>query len=190
MNKINVYQRYYIDQHPERNQELEFCYTKNISNPHIHFVLVNSSERMKYSDFIVLINKSTGSEDINVIANSDIYFNDTVQLIHQIKKNQAYVLSRWDQKPNGDIVHFDRSDSQDVWAFRGPIRTNFEAGFLLGYRGCDNRLAYELQRAGYEVLNPSKSIQTIHVHNSNVRYYTLNNSLIPGPYLTVHTTSL
>src|SRR5204862_5215377 len=50
--------------------------------------------------------------------------------------------------------------SQDVWAFEGPVKPVAFSDFALGKPGCDNRIAYELGQAGYEVLNPCLSIKT------------------------------
>ena len=41
----------------------------------------------------------------------------------------------------------------------------------MGKAGCDNRLAHDLQEAGYLTTNPSKTIQTFHLHRVNFRSY-------------------
>ena len=55
----------------------------------------------------------------------------------------------------------------------------------MGIRGCDNRLAYEIKEAGYKILNPSKSIVTVHIHSSNKGNLNPNQETIPEPYLTL-----
>ena len=54
--------------------------------------------------------------------------------------------------------------SQDVWVFKGHIKPELKADFPLGVPRCDNRLLYELQEAGYSVLNPAFSIKSYHIH--------------------------
>jgi hypothetical protein len=54
----------------------------------------------------------------------------------------------------------------------------------MGIAGCDNRLAYELQEAGFQVYNPSKTIQTFHLHDIPIRTFVENViERIPPPYL-------
>jgi len=134
-------------------------------------------------------------DKINILANGDIFFDDTSQLekIFHIPYNVCYALSRWELpeggKP-GEGKLFDRADSQDVWIFRG--RLNLLPGFgsyNMGILGCDNRLAWELDHNGYGVLNPSKTIKTWHYHNSKYRTYR-EQPLVPPPYLYISPTEL
>ncbi len=43
----------------------------------------------------------------------------------------------------------------------------------MGKLGCDNRLAHELEKAGYTVVNPSLTVQCWHLHNKNERGYNI-----------------
>jgi hypothetical protein len=56
----------------------------------------------------------------------------------------------------------------------------------MGVAGCDNRLAYELEQAGFIVINPSLSIKTYHLHLTNIRNNInevgQNIIIIPPPY--------
>jgi hypothetical protein len=99
-------------------------------------------------------------------------------------------LSRYDFDAKGNIQPFLRADSQDTWVFYGNPRIRTELEYGMGIAGCDNRLAYDIQAHGYNVVNPSHSIKTFHLHNSNVRNY-LNDQnepieRIPQPYLLVN----
>ncbi len=105
--------------------------------------------------------------DINIIINSDIFFDETIGKVHQIKRLEAYCLTRYDLV-NGKGVFFNREDSQDAWVFRGHVK-NVPAQFSQGRPGCDNRLAYELKKVGYDISNPSLDIHIIHLHESNKR---------------------
>lgn len=188
---IRVLQNFYFDSNPERQKEIEECFARNSSLSELDsFLPIYSPHRLTFQDFFVRINAMSENDDINIIANSDVYFDSTIQLAEKIKNNECYALSRWDVQSDGSIKHFARSDSQDVWIFRGPIK-NISADFFLGYRGCDNRLAFEISKAGYKISNPSLSIRAYHLHLTCVRNYTMTKEfLIPGPYLNVKYSAL
>lgn len=183
---INVLVNYYIDKNPERQKEINECFKINMNNPHINLIIINSQERIKYSYYFNYLNTITSTEDVNIIANTDIYFDDTVILFEKIDFNTFFALSRWEVKKNNEFTHCNRQDSQDVWAWRGKSKDIY-CDFNIGIPGCDNRLAYEANKAGYKIKNPSFEIKTYHLHTSNVRNYNLKNKndIIPGPYLTV-----
>lgn len=61
-------------------------------------------------------------------------------------------------------------DSQDTWIFKGPIRS-VAADFPLGVYDCDNKIAWELQQAGYRVLNPALGLRSYHHHQCGYRSY-------------------
>lgn len=112
----------------------------------------------------------TSEEDISIICNSDIYFNETLEKVNSIKPNECYALGRWDEQKDGSLVHFNFWDTQDAWIFRGKIGS-IDAPFPPGIAGCDNRLAHEIRMAGYNILNPSLTIQACHLHLTNFRRY-------------------
>lgn len=181
---IKLFYNYYKDSNNERRKEIDFCFQKNIENKFINLIIIESQNRLTYNDFFKKINKLSEDEDINIICNSDIFFDDTIALVNNIKSKEAYALTRSEISSNGTSEFFHRPDSQDTWIVRGQVK-NVDGDFLLGKRGCDNRIAYEFRKAGYDIYNPSQSIKTYHLHNSNIRTYT-NHDVIPGPYLTLH----
>jgi hypothetical protein len=133
--------------------------------------------------------------DVNVLANSDIYFDETIELVKGIDIKTMYALTRWEERPEG-IVPFEQGHSinrakakhsQDVWVFLGAPRINY-ADFCLGQPGCDNRIAYLGRFSGYNVLNPSLSIRCIHRHKEEGREY--NMGKVPGPYFWTDQTEL
>ena len=123
-------------------------------------------------------------QDISIIANADIRFDDTLNGELEVLTDQiCFALTRWNDEPGG-VVFWNRCDSQDAWLFRGeirPVAANFEIGLL----GCDNRIAHELQRAGYRVLNPSPTIRAIHLHRT-AYYSPRRDKRVGPPYLRVH----
>lgn len=141
--------------------------------------------RPTYRTFFKAINRVSHSDDLNVIANSDIYFDETIEATDKICSHDCYALTRYD-----DGVFMNRKDSQDVWMFRGHVRMNngLYCDFHLGTPGCDNRIAWELGQAGYFVSNPSLSIKTHHVH-SNPREHD-RTKVVAMPYLKIEPTAL
>jgi len=134
--------------------------------------------------------------DVYIVANTDIYVQDLKKIVEYFQANPtvngkptALALSRWDMQ-GGQPFHFHRADSQDTWAFVSAPRFQMEQDFGFGIAGCDNRFAYELMKAGYEPVNPSKSIKTLHFHESGVRNYIDQNGVVigervPNPYLLI-----
>ncbi len=63
---------------------------------------------------------------------------------------------------------------------------NIDANFTAGLWGCDNRLLYEIEKAGYKVSNPSLSIVTVHLHEiDNRNPQRTNINTVPPPYKTI-----
>lgn len=185
--KIRLIYNYYNDSNPERKKEIDFCYQKNIDNPLLDVVLLNSDRIPTYRDFFNRINELTSPNDINIICNSDIFFDETIMLSTGISTKEIYALSRWEW--NGDQSKLrDIENSQDTWIVRGKIE-NVNGDFSLGKPFCDNRIAHEFKKAGYKVSNPSKSIKTYHFHGSGIRHYSAKDN-IPGPYLNIPTSIL
>lgn len=185
--KTRLFLNYYISPHPERQKELDYCLNMNQNNPLIDkiYVLADAhvpatttivfTGRPTFHDFFSMVNENVGDEDITIIANSDIYFDHTLAYIEKMMPDDAYALSRHDLK---------MWDSQDAWIFKGKIR-QVNADFGMGVPGCDNRLAHELDAAGYRVSNPSYTINAIHVHGTNIRNYDQSTPKVDRPYLLV-----
>jgi hypothetical protein len=60
--------------------------------------------------------------------------------------------------------------------------------FFLGIPGCDNRIAFELNSAGYVLSNPATKIQAIHYHRSDLHNYDGKTLKIQRPYLFIPVT--
>ena len=175
---INLFFQSYNCGNEERQNELDACCRINHKSKHFHKVF-SLTDRLTYQQLFVLTQEYP--DCINVIANSDIYFDETILYARFMGENDCYALSRWDYLESGVAVLFDRKDSQDVWIFNGAAKNIHNCNFNLGTPGCDNRIAYEIKQAGYNVLNPSKTIHAIHLHNSQLRTYD-NKDRISEPY--------
>ena len=187
MPKIYLYTTFYKEQNNLRKQELLSCFQNNLSNKAISKIIVFNEgesiaylgpyrieeifidERPTYQDFINYINANSNTDDIHIIANTDIYFDKNIEVLKHINlKDTCLALSRWDTADAIKPRLYNRNDSQDVWIFKGPIKNNLKANFPLGVPRCDNRLLYDLQKAGYTVLNPAYSIKSFHLHKRHV----------------------
>jgi hypothetical protein len=92
-------------------------------------------------------------------------------------------LCRHDLMPNKTTRFIEAEYSQDSWVWKGKL--SFTGGeYNFGILGCDNVFPYELDKAGYRVLNPSRHIKTTHLHIVNERSYS-EKTRLPRPYLHV-----
>ena len=187
---INLYLNYYFEKNIKRRVELDTCVAKNLKNPHLNVILFESNDRVKYSHFFKMINSYTAPDDINIISNLDIYFDNSVTKFKEMSAEQAFVLGRWDIQKDGKLKFANRPDSQDAWIFKGKVKSNLNGDFYLGWLGCDNRFCHEINKAGYKVSNPCKNIKAIHVHSSMIRNYKAKgrqrkSNEVPGPYMTL-----
>lgn len=195
----NLFVNYYIDKNKDRQEELNSCIIKNIDvfdsiivvsskkdadllmskvdkDKKAKVVKVECEVRPSFSDYFVLISVFNAKENLNVIANLDIIFEKEMLIaaedyVKSEKTLNCLALTRWDIKPSGEAEFYNHADSQDVWIFQGDVDTIAEADFPLGKPGCDNKIAFLLEKAGYNVLNPSLTIKTFHKHLVEVRNY-------------------
>ena len=181
--KIHLYTTFYNDFNPIRKQEYKDCLLRNASNPYIDTLTVLNEgdsigswsskikelcwpQRPTYNDFIGLINQSNTDGDIHIVANTDIYFPESIVVLKDLPlQATCLALSRWDVSNAGTSKLYYHNDSQDVWIFQGRIKSGISAPFPLGVPRCDNKFMYLLQEAGYKVLNPSFSIPCYHLHS-------------------------
>jgi hypothetical protein len=193
---INLFIPYYVDKVPARQDEIDKCIRNNRSNASVDRIFIIHDGfplpaindvtyclihyRPTYNAMFDIINSVTGPDDWNVLINSDIYTDETIGLLNKYTHNDFIALARWDVDKNGNIKHHNTWDSQDTWAFKGKAR-KMNADFFQGIAGCDNAIANRAHVAGYNVLNPSKTIKTYHLHNSGVRNYNPSNR-VPQPY--------
>jgi uncharacterized protein (DUF2235 family) len=184
---INLFYNYYTDKNKDRQKEIDFCLEKNLSNQFINTIIIESQSKLSFNDYFNKINLVTTLEDINIICNSDIYLDQSIINCLSIKSNECFALSRWDTVENKDPIFYNHPDSQDTWIFKGKIKDIY-GNILLGTPGCDNRISYEIEKAGYVLSNPSKKIKTYHVHLSNIRNYNPSEDRVPGPYKVIHPT--
>jgi len=193
---------YYKANEPEREAENIQCLLNNLSHPliervhlflqteskpnvpeHVKLHYINHGKRPTFSELFEFGNKIEYN-GIKIVANSDIYFDDSLQLAtNALQKWDVLALTRWDLKENGSLEFYNNFKSQDVWIFQKHIlRTIGE--YHIGRHGCDNRLVYEFENQKYKIANPSFDIYAIHVHESGLRSYfrDSNYEFVSPPY--------
>jgi len=201
---INLFISFYNELNHVRAAELEFCIKKNLENELINRIfivlegekekfpvlfhdkvfIIDKATRPTYSKFFNLINSSiTDMEDINILCNTDIFFDDTLKFTEKMGPHDCFALSRWDWNEGNPILHRERF-SQDTWIFKGKIKPVRYGEFYLGIPGCDNRIAYEIFKAGYRIINPCQTIKTYHYHKSDLHNYD-HSHRIDKPYMPV-----
>jgi hypothetical protein len=204
---INLFTTYYTEKNLIRADELRTCLIKNLNFKLIskiyvlseyeqdEFILENDlglikvSKRRTFNEFFEAINSVTTKDDINIISNADIYFDESLEIVNELNMdNYCFALTRWDILGNGKARLNEQENSQDTWIFKGKIK-RINGDFSIGVPGCDNRLAYEIIKSGYRIGNPSISIKTYHLHTSNIRpnidnWFSSNVSVKP-PYRSV-----
>ena len=184
--EINLFTMVYAAHTKDRQKELDECIERNEANEFIdRFIKIKS---MATYDQIFQLTRQFPN-DINIIANSDIWFDDSIERFRELNRLEVYALSRYDIE-EGKAKLFYRADSQDVWAFRGAMH-GVSAPYSQGRPGCDNNIAWRFKEAGFKVLNPAKSIYTYHIHKSNHRSSVNTHwNKVQSPYLLIEPTYL
>lgn len=199
---IRLFTCWFDARNAARQAELQTCVQRNLQNPAIQQVVLwkdsgdvpfqdakliihAASKRPTFDELFQLANRHCADGDIAVIANTDIWFDDTIALAEKMRSEEAFALLR--REIDGKIFSCEdgrwREDSQDSWIFRTPIRA-VGADFEPGRPRCDNALAYRLWRNGYDLKNPALSISSHHVHVSSARNYRLSDR-VPRPWMYV-----
>lgn len=150
---------------------------------HTKIKQVDISHRLTYNDVFNYSNKYCNIDDIKILTNTDIILSYTdIQYLKLCDlNNNVFALLRYELIPPKnmldkeflfddieDIWVIDNKEcktAQDVWIFNN-IKPDEIYNFNLGIRGCDNRIAYLLNKNKYNVTNPSESIKTYHLHNN------------------------
>ena len=201
---MNLLVGLYLDPNPARTEEFFECLRRNAANPGLDGItvfledpiapalllqrhpelasprirFVAHGRRLTFAQLFAYANAHFPDAGV-IVANADIFFDESLTALEdETLAGKMLCLSRWDET-DGAPRHFDRPDSQDAWIFEPPLPA-IACDFPLGMPGCDNRLAFEAERAGLAVSNPSRSLQARHLHGSTVRRYTAGERLV-GP---------
>jgi len=193
MTKINLFISLYPIDDFSRVSEIIYCLERNLTNPFISrifilnegfkhssldnnkVVLINFNKRPMYSDFFAHMI----DEELNIISNNDIYFDNSLKELKKLRfhKQLIYIITR--REKSGELFNT-TGNSHDSWVFLGkPIALKY-CNYFLGIPKCEQRMAAIFNDFGYYVLNPSKFINSFHVHNSSERAYLLTGEVYNG----------
>ncbi len=200
---IRLFTAWYQSGHSARQAELDECLQRNLANPHLGQICLwlyggnplpsnpkilvrRETLQADFDDYFAWANAICQPGDIAIIANTDIWYDDTIRLVETITSEQAFALLRLERDGRPVLNHDGqpRWDSQDAWVFRTPIR-HVGADYGLGTVHTDSALAYRLWRAGYDLRNPATDIHIHHVHDSQVRRPQYNTVRIAPPWLNI-----
>lgn len=216
--KVILLTQFYEPKWEDRKKEIFECLENNLNNEHIdevHLFIekdfdfkkifpennnlnkikkINQKGRLSFRDAFEYSNKNILKNNIKILSNSDIYFNNTLKNIHNNLLEELHVLAlsrhNINKKKRLQIEKY-HPVSQDSWAWKGNMEILKDDkhynndGIKLGYWGCDNYVASLFKRSGYTVSNPCKSIICTHLHkDKNMRVIT-NKDRYEGEYLSV-----
>ena len=185
---ITLYQQFFKAT-PEVEAYNLYCIHKNLLNKHVNKVIlflekgcqsplflkekiesIEVEDRISYKQWIDFSQKIEG---IKILANSDIYFDETIVNLNEVDwNNNLAILSRKDLKKDGQVVDsevFYESGkkinpvcSQDAWAYKYNLK-EFYSNYKLGYWHCESRFRTEAIAAGIDVKNLTNYVRIIHV---------------------------
>lgn len=212
--KINLFIQFFIHPNKERQNELKICLKMNVINPYINRIfLLNEIDtlytteelgcesekilqfpmgrRMMYSDIIRYV-EVLNIDGYIIIANSDIFFDETVENILKSDMNMKQSVMcqlryDYDGTPTGIKIFGPRSDSQDTWIYHkkwnNMLYKYIKAfNFNLGKPGCDNHITYLFKICGFSLINDPQLVHTLHYHTTQIRNYT-QAEVIKPPYI-------
>ena len=208
--RVVLFTSLYFEKNQERELEYLDCLQRNLESGifhHIHVFYDTSSDgagsrllnfiqnsdiglsyiegRLTYSEIFSYANESLPGQLV-VIANGDIYFNETLEKAKTIDlQDIVLALTRWDELLDGNIILRDHLTSrssqkgglldetggkQDAWIFRAPLHLEHACPFPLGTLYCDSFLNFQLLKSErVRVYNPCLDIQCCHLHKSDIR---------------------
>jgi len=174
-----------------------------VSSVQGRFTVYEIGQRLTFAAAFEYINSNIQSGDIAIVANADISFDETLNVLKYGKvetlkegngiairplvdmSNRVFALLRWDVHQGLKrrfLTYHPRTDCQDSWVFQVPLPPMpDECDFVLGRLRCGNRIAQIFEDAGLHVSNPSLSIISHHLQNDPTRQYT-NADSVPGKF--------
>lgn len=180
---------YYNANNVERQEELDFCLIENYNNKHIdkihifgtidknisdmdylNKITIIDKERPTFKDYINYSVNNISHTDIVILSNSDIYFDDTLNILPEIDFDKcALALSRYVLQNNTIFLYPEPDICQDTWIYKPDNRLlDMDCDFYMGVNGCDNRIAFEFAKVGLGIINPSHDIKTYHKHKTHI----------------------
>jgi len=199
----HLYVDYFKCRDSNRQEEYDYCLRKNVQLGYFDRIfLVSSVSKSELpiqnnnieiimpvdnrTSFQFMFNLSNYSkDDINYIANSDIFFDESIQKIDNVMTHEVALGISRTYLPEDSYLekgfHINGKaapGSNDVWVWKGRCKVE-NAHFNIGYYSCDCRIMQCFVEAGYRVYNPAASITIWHKHKQRKAGNPPN---VPGPY--------
>ena len=138
----------------------------------------SKSKELIYLDSKIEVHHKDGNTTNDIIENLEIMNKREHAQVHG--NDRGFIRTHTILKEIIKIEDAEEEMTYDISMM--PPHNNFLANGVFVHN-CDNKLAYELSQAGFEVLNPSRTIVTFHLHDVNIRTYVSENIYrIPPPY--------
>lgn len=195
-NNIILITQFYKPKWNLRYQEIKECLKKNLENKYISKIYLFCEEKYNFEEIFYNDNVNLSKieqipskrltykkafefsnkfpNQLKILANSDIYFDNSLQKLHELNFNKLFLsITRYNLN-NGKITLENMPErSQDSWIWKDKLYIgNFndynEDGIKLGIWGCDNRINYIVKESGYTVKNYCKDIITYHLHKEDL----------------------
>lgn len=184
---IHLIVQYYRCDQESRQKEIDDCLRNNLQNSYITKVHLLTEEEYDFQQFpnkgkitqTVIKERLTFERAFQyanqyansvfwILSNADIYFDQSLKYLQGVDlEKRLFALTRHNVLRDGTIELLNPEfahGSQDAWIFKNPVPLDkINTGFRLGVPGCDNRIAYELIKAGYSISNPSMKIIIRHL---------------------------
>lgn len=154
-------------------------------------------KRLTYAHFLQFVKDEVPLNVFCILCNADIYMGPSLRNLWKMNlTDRMLALLRWDVPEHGDPVLFGpRADSQDTWillsdSVKEKTWSYARFDFPLGKAGCDNAFAAHMLRNRFALLNPALILQTYHLHQSNVRDYSVKDMIRSDLYINLVPTYL
>ncbi len=143
---------------------LEGATKVNLKHPKIEIVPIKS--RPSYRSFMQYALKKLHHKVV-MIANADIYFDQTLKLFNNYKWNNKFLaLTRYEHYKNSTWKR--HRNSFDVWIYHTSLLNKYPTQELqLGLPAHDVRFVYQMKKMGAIISNPSLSIKTWHIDSTS-----------------------
>jgi hypothetical protein len=181
----------YTPESEHRVKELAYVRAQNLSLDFVRAVIMlpygliemgvdtQSGVRQTFQDALDLAARTARADEVVVVHNADIYFDESLRLAEWMGQGDFWALSRHEHSSRLGLksarLAAGADHSQDAWVFKWPASHIWRdfcdmSRLEFGRVGMDNLIAYEAVLAGYRVINPSLSVLAWHVHDDHAAH--------------------
>tara|TARA_Y100000389_G_scaffold42673_2_gene37352 strand:+ start:1160 stop:5227 length:4068 start_codon:yes stop_codon:yes gene_type:complete len=151
-----------------------------LKHPKVDIYIAN--KRPTYNSYFEICNKYY-IDKICLVSNSDIIFNDSVNIINITNNMSIYCLTRYniinlEEDKNSYKIRYhymNNNASQDVWIFKSPIKL-LKTDLIIGTFTCDSFINAQFINLDYNYINISNKVKCFHLQ-SEISDSQINNNL-------------